>query len=106
MMADGLGELKNRNSRSMYYHYGNRPQKAIVVYTTTLEIGPKKTIVIIVIMALRNLKTIIVVVMGLSLRLACIQDIFRWTAILTGAVWKLYIPYRSRVEALYTLNYP
>ena len=31
---------------------------------------------------------------------------FRWVATVIGAFWKVYIPYRSLLEALYTLNSP
>ena len=32
--------------------------------------------------------------------------IFRWVVTVIGALYKVYIPYRSLIEALYTLNSP
>ena len=33
-------------------------------------------------------------------------DIFRWVVTVIGALQKAYMPYRSLMEALYTLNSP
>ena len=33
-------------------------------------------------------------------------DMFRWVVTIIGALWMVCIPYRSLIEALYTLNSP